>query len=31
MAGIPNYQSLGYKPASARRIVGNILAYMSVD
>jgi len=31
MAGIPNYRSLGYKPASARRIVGNILAYMSVD
>jgi len=31
MAGIENYRSLGYKPVSARKIVGNVLAYMMAD
>jgi len=31
MGGIENYRSLGYKPASARKIVGNIVAYVMVD
>ncbi len=31
MAGIENYQALGYKPKSARKIVGNILAYIMAD
>ncbi len=31
MAGIENYRSLGYKPKSARKIVGNILAYIMAD
>ena len=31
LGGIENYRSLGYKPASARRIVGNILAYLMAD
>ncbi len=31
MGGIENYRSLGYKPASARKIVGNVLAYMMAD
>jgi len=31
MAGIENYQALGYKPGSARRIVGNVLAYVMAD
>lgn len=31
MAGIENYRSLGYRPDSARRIVGNLLAYVMAD
>lgn len=31
MAGIESYRSLGYKPDSARKIVGNILAWVMVD
>jgi len=31
MADIENYRSLGYKPKSARKIVGNIAAYVMVD
>jgi hypothetical protein len=31
MAGIENYRSLGYKPQSAREIVGNIAAYILAD
>ncbi|NQU25069.1 MAG: DUF4159 domain-containing protein [Candidatus Nealsonbacteria bacterium] len=31
MAGIENYRSLGYKPASARKIVGNLLAFVTAD
>ncbi|MDP6355852.1 MAG: DUF4159 domain-containing protein [Planctomycetota bacterium] len=31
IAGIENYRSAGYKSASARKIVGNILAYLSAD
>jgi len=31
MADIENYRSLGYKPRSARKIVGNIAAYVMVD
>lgn len=31
MGGIECYQSIGYKPASARKIVGNILAYVMAD
>jgi hypothetical protein len=31
MAGIESYRALGYKPKSARKIVGNILAYIMAD
>ena len=31
MAGIDNFRSPGYKPASAREIVGNIAAMLTVD
>ena len=31
MAGIENYRSLGYKPESARRIVGNLMAFVFAD
>jgi len=31
MADIENYRSLGYKPKSARKILGNIAAYVMVD
>ncbi|KKL05168.1 hypothetical protein LCGC14_2608770, partial [marine sediment metagenome] len=31
MAGVEVFRSSGYKPASARKIVGNVLAYMTVD
>ena len=31
VAGIDSYRALGYKPASARKIVGNILAYVMAD
>ncbi|MEM7393153.1 MAG: DUF4159 domain-containing protein, partial [Verrucomicrobiota bacterium] len=31
LAGIENYQSRGYKPESARKIAGNILAYVMAD
>lgn len=31
MADIENYRSLGYKPTSARKIVGNVLAYVMAD
>ena len=31
MAGVENYRSLGYKPASARRVVGNVMAYVMAD
>ncbi len=31
MAGIENYRSLGYKPASARKIVGNLLAFATAE
>ena len=31
MAGIENYRSLGYKPKSARKIVGNIMAQVTAD
>ena len=31
LSGIECYQSIGYKPASARKIVGNILAYVMAD
>ncbi len=31
MAGIENYRSLGYKPEAARRIVGNLVAFVAVD
>jgi hypothetical protein len=30
-ADIPNYRSLGYKPDSARKILGNLLGYLAVD
>ena len=30
-AGVEVFRSSGYKPASARKIVGNVLAYMTVD
>jgi hypothetical protein len=31
MAGIENYRALGYKPDSARQVVGNLLAYLAAD
>lgn len=31
MAGIENYRAAGYKPQSACKIVGNLLAYVSAD
>jgi hypothetical protein len=31
IAGIESYQSIGYKPVSARKIVGNVLAYVMAD
>jgi hypothetical protein len=31
MAGIENYHSLGYKPDAARKIVGNLLAYLVAE
>ena len=31
LAGVDSYQSVGYKPESARRVVGNVLAYVMVD
>jgi hypothetical protein len=31
MAGVEAFRSLGYKPPSARRIVGNLLAYVMAD
>jgi hypothetical protein len=31
LTGIESYQSVGYKPASARKIVGNVLAYVMAD
>jgi hypothetical protein len=31
MAGVNNYRSLGYKPDSARRIVGNVVAFIAAD
>ena len=31
MANIENYRSLGYKADSARKIVGNLLAYLVMD
>jgi hypothetical protein len=31
MAGIKNYRALGYQPESARKIVGNVLAYLTAD
>ena len=31
MAGVENYRSLGYKPESARKIVGNLMAYIFAD
>lgn len=30
-AGIENYRSLGYKPDSARKILGNLFAFLAVD
>lgn len=31
LAGIDNYEAPGYKPASARRVVGNLVAYLMAD
>ena len=31
LAGIPSYRSVGYKPASARRIAANVLAHLLAD
>jgi len=31
MAGVESYQAIGYKPDSARRIVGNLLAYVTAE
>ena len=31
MAGVENYRSLGYKPDSARKIVGNLVALLMLD
>jgi len=31
MGGVENYKAVGYKPESARKIVGNILAYVMAD
>jgi hypothetical protein len=31
MAGVENYRSLGYQPESARKIVGNLMAYVFAD
>lgn len=31
MAGVENYRSLGYKPESARKIIGNLIAYIFAD
>jgi hypothetical protein len=31
LAGVDNYQSMGYRPDSARRIVGNLVAYATAD
>ncbi|MEI6177440.1 MAG: DUF4159 domain-containing protein, partial [Verrucomicrobiota bacterium] len=31
MAGVENYHSLGYKPESARKIIGNLMAYIFAD
>jgi len=31
MAGVESYRAIGYKPASARRIVANVLAYVMAD
>jgi len=31
MAGVENYRSLGYKPESARKIIGNLMAYIFAD
>ena len=31
IAGIESYRALGYKPPSARKIIGNILAYVMAD
>ncbi len=31
MAGIENYRSLGYKPDAARKIVGNLVAFVTAD
>ena len=31
MAGIENYKSLGYKPSAARKIAGNLAAYLTAE
>ncbi len=31
MVGVENYRSLGYKPESARKIIGNLMAYIFAD
>ncbi|MFH1730910.1 MAG: DUF4159 domain-containing protein [Planctomycetota bacterium] len=31
VAGIESFRSIGYKPASARRVAGNVLAYVMAD
>jgi hypothetical protein len=31
LAGIDSYQAKGYKPESARKVVGNLLAYVTAD
>ena len=30
-AGIANYKALAYKPESARKILGNLVTYLTVD
>jgi hypothetical protein len=30
-AGIANYKALAYKPESARKILGNLVTYLTLD
>jgi hypothetical protein len=31
VAGIANYRALAYRPESARKILGNLLTYLTLD
>ena len=31
VAGVNPYRSVGYKPASARKVVANVVAYLMAD